>query len=347
MPDIIDAFKDSFTMAALTDAISHQDHLPNQLERQNLFESEGISSRTVIIEEDHGTLSLVPTAPFGGVPTPNTTDARKVRSFVVPHIPMTDSINAPDLQDVRAYANGRTSSEMRMTIESMRDRKLAQMRRKLMATLEWHRIGALKGIIYDANASTVIYNLFTEFGVTQQTLGMALGTATTNIRQKINQAIRLSEDALGDDNAVMGWRAICGDTFWDQFIDHAKVRDTYNSSNANATMRDGSLKPYQTLDFGGVIWENYRGTVGGTRFVTADQAHLYPVGAPGLFVTKFGPSDYIDRVNQIPDPNGMPIEVRAEMKPMGKGIEIEAQMNPLCLCTKPAAVILLDNGAAS
>jgi hypothetical protein len=346
MPDIIDAFQDSFTMAALTDAISHQDHLPNQLERQNLFESEGIASRTVIIEEDPETLALVPTAPYGGVPTANTTNGRKVRTFVVPHIPMTDSINATELQDVRAYAVGRTPSEMRMTVETMRDRKLRSMRRKLMATLEWHRLGALKGVILDANGTSVIYNLFTEFAVAQQTLNMAFSSATTNIRQKINQAIRMSLDALGEDNAIIGWRAICGNTFYDQFIDHAKVRDTYQSSNANVSLRDGSMNPYQAFDFGGVIWENYRGSVGGVNFVTADQAHLYPVKS-GLFLQKNGPSDYIDRVNQIPDPNGLPIEVRSEMMPMGKGIVIEAQMNPLCICAKPRAVILLDNGATS
>lgn len=347
MPDIIDAFKDSFSMAALTDAISQQDHLPNQLSRLGLFEEEGISSRVVIIEMDPETLALVPTSAYGGVPTPNTTNARKVYSFVVPHIAMNDAIKAAELQDVRAYAVGRTPSEMKMTVEGMRDRKLRAMRRKLMATLEWHRMGALKGIVYDANGTTVLFNYFTAFSVTQLSVGMAFGTTTTNIRQKINQAIRLSTGVLGENNAISGWRAICGDTFFDQLIDHPKVRDTYNSSNANATMRNGELNPYQTFDFGGVLWENYRGSVGGQAFVTADQAHLFPVGVPGLFLQKNGPADYIDRVNQIPDPNGLPIEVRSEPLSMGKGIDIEAQMNPLCICTRPNAVILLDNGASS
>jgi len=343
--DILDVFKDIFSMAALTDAISHADYIPGRIGQMGLFTESGIASRTAIIEENHQTLSLVPTAPFGGVPTPNTTDARKARPFVVPHIPMMDSINAEEIQDVRAYAQGMDPSAARMSVQAMIDNKLASMQAKLQATLEYHRVGAIKGVIYDADGTTAIYNLFTEFGVTQQEYNMVLGTAGTNVLGKIRAAQRLSLSALGN-AGFTGWRALCGDTFFDQFISHAKVEDKYLSSADNRLLREPDLA-YGAIAFGGVVWENYRGSVGGVDFIESEKAYLFPTGVNGLFIQKDGPSDYIDRVNQIPSATGLPIEVRSEMKPMGKGVDLEAQMNPLCLCTKPRVVIRLDNGAAS
>jgi len=344
--DILDVFSDLFTMSSLTDAISHVDYLPGRVGQLGLFESEGVPDRTVVIEEDPITLALVPVTPWGGVPTPNTMDARVARPFLAPHVAMQDAIGPGEIQSVRAYAQGRTPSDARMTVEEMRNRKLRVMQMKLQATLEFHRIGAIKGVVYDADGTTVIHNMFTLFNVAQQTLNMALGTTTTNILGKIRAAQRLSQDALGN-TPFTGWRGLAGDTFFDQLIGHGKVEDKYLNSADNRLLRDADLA-YGAISFGGVVWENYRGSVGGVPFIEADKAYLFPMGAPGLFLQKNGPSDWIDRVNQMPQsPNGLPIEVRSEMLPMGKGMQIEAQMNPLCLCTRPRAVIQLDNGAAS
>jgi hypothetical protein len=343
--DIIDVFKDIFTMASLTDAVSHIDYVPGRVGQLGIFDVQGIPDRKVVIEEEYQTLKLVPTAPFGGVPAANTTDARKARPFIVPHIPVMDAISAEEIQSVRAYANGMAPQNARLTVESMRDKKLQQMQLKLQATLEYHRVGAIKGEILDADGITTIYNLFTEFGVAQQTLNMALGSSTTDILAKIRQAQRLSLTALGN-AAFTGWRALCGDTFFDQFVGHDRVEDKYLNSADARLLREPDLA-YGAIAFGGVVWENYRGSVGGVSFVEGDKAYLFPTGVMGLFIQRNGPSDYVDRVNQIPSADGLPIEVRSEMKPMGKGIDIEAQMNPLCLCTKPRAVVQLDNGAAS
>jgi hypothetical protein len=50
-----------------------------------------------------------------------------------------------------------------------RNSSLSEMATKMDATLEHLRIGAIKGQILDADGSAVIYDLFTEFGVTAHT----------------------------------------------------------------------------------------------------------------------------------------------------------------------------------
>lgn len=337
--EVLDIFSgDAFSIASLTDTVNHSDYKPSMISALRLFQEEGIPTRTVIIEEEFQTIKLVQTAPFGGVAEPRTVDQRKARSFVVPHLPLGAAITAEEIQNIRAYAAGMTPQQALLAVEQLRNKKLTVLRDDLETTLEFHKVGAIKGKILDADGST-IFDLFSQFNVIQQTLNMVLGTATTNVNQKIRAAIRLSLDALKN-TPVTGWAAICSDTFFDDLISHAKVEDKYLNWQAAADLSQ-SHRAFGSFDFGGVSWMNYRGEIGTTKFVEDDFAYLFPVGARGVFIGKFGPSDYIDRVNQIPSPDGLPIEVRSEMKRMGKGVDIEAQSNPLYLCTKPRAIIKL------
>jgi hypothetical protein len=338
---ILDIFSgDLFKMSSLIAAINNDDFKPDLIGQMGMFEEEGVPTRDVIIEEDGNTLKLVPTGPWGGVPETRANAKRKGRPFLVPHIATRDSVNALELQGVRAYANGMTPAQTFMSVEELRNRKLNNMRNDIEATLEYHRLGAIKGLVLDADGTTVIHNLFTEFEVTQQTHGMNLDDAATEVIIQIREAIRKSLNALKNQR-VTGFAALCGDQFFDLLTAHAKVKDTFLNWTAAASLRD-EHRAYGNFDFGGVRWINYRGSVGGVDFVASGKASLFPIGARGVFKGYFGPSDYIDRVNQVPDPNGAPIEARSEMKPMGKGVDMEAQSNPLYLCTKPAAVVELD-----
>lgn len=343
--DVLDLFQGNlFEIASLTDAINHGDYKPDFLDSLGLFAEEGIASRQVIIEEEYQTLRLVPNAPYGGVPATRQLDKRKGRSFIVPHLPTADSITAEEVQGVRSYATNLTPAQALLSVQQLRDKKLAQMRGDLEATLEHHRIGAIRGQILDADGSSVILDLFSEFEVSQQSHEMLLNTAATNVIVKIREAIRKSQTALGQ-QMVTGWVALCSDSFFDKFTGHAKVEDKYLGWQASSTLTN-QHRAYGAFEFGSVTWYNYRGSVGGVDFIPNGKAFLFPTGARKLFIAKYGPSDYIDRINNIPSPDGLPIEVRADTKHMGKGIDIEAQSNPLFLCTKPRAVILLHEHTA-
>lgn len=343
--DVLDIFSgDAFTMATLTDTVNHMDYKPDFLDSLGLFEEEGIATRQVIIEEDRMTLKLVPTAPYGGVPATRAVDKRSARSFIVPHLPTSDSITAEEIQNVRAYAQNMAPQQALMSVQQLRDRKLMNMRSDLEATLEHHRVGAIRGQILDADGSTVLLDLFTEFNVSQQSHEMKLDTGTTNVINQTRAAIRKSLDALGAQR-VTGWVALCSDSFFDKFTGHSKVEALYLNWQA-AQVLSGEHRAFGSFDFAGVSWQNYRGSVGGVDFIPSGKAYLIPRGTRKLFLAKYGPSDYIDRVNQIPSPDGVPIEMRAELKPMAKGVDMEAQSNPLFLCTKPRAVILLHEKTA-
>ncbi len=57
------------------------------------------------------------------------------------HLPQRGAVIADEVQNVRAFG---TESELE-TVQNLVNRKLEKMRRNIDATMEWQRIGAIKG----------------------------------------------------------------------------------------------------------------------------------------------------------------------------------------------------------
>ena len=318
---------DAFRLAAMTAAINAQPYVPGMIGASGLFESGGIMTSTASIELLNGTLSLVQTTARGAPGISVSADRREMTSFVVPHLQVNDRIYADEVLNLRAFGS---DSEL-STVQSVVEARLAKARRNIDATHEWHRVGALKGIVYDADGTTVLANLFTAFGVSQSTQNVALSNSATKLRNVFTATARTIEDALGNANYT-GLVAWCGATFWDSLIEHASVKETYlNQSKAN----DLRGNPLNSFDFGGITWNRYRGKNGSTPYIADTKAYIVPTGVPDLFITRFAPGDYVETVNTI----GLPYYARQTLMQNGKGIDIEAQSNPLHICTRPAAIV--------
>ena len=158
MPSLDVFNSDAFGTIQLTAALNKMPFEPGFLGSLGIFEEEGVTTTQVMVEEKDGTLSLVQSQPRGGPANQNPLEKRKARSFVVPHLPMGDRLEADAIQNVRAFG---AENEME-TVQGMVDQKLASMSRRLDVTLEYHRIGAIIGTILDADGSTLV-DLFTEF----------------------------------------------------------------------------------------------------------------------------------------------------------------------------------------
>src|SRR5512145_1102046 len=141
----------------------------------------------------------------GAPGTRMTRDKRKARVLKIPHIKLEDTIKADEVQNVREFG----SADQLRAIETLRNQHLAKAARSLDATLEYHRMGALKGLVLDADATTVLFNLFTEFGRAQTTIALGLGTATTKVRKKVLEIKDRIEELLGG-QPYTAIRAICG-----------------------------------------------------------------------------------------------------------------------------------------
>ena len=95
---------------------------------------------------------------------------------------------------------------------------------RLDATIEYQRIGAIKGSIIDSDGTTVISNLFTAFSLTQQTATLTLGTSTADIRGEVLAAMDKMENALGAEPYSRA-RCLCGKTFFRTLVNHDHYHD--------------------------------------------------------------------------------------------------------------------------
>lgn len=330
MPTLDIFNNDAFGLVSLTKSINEQPHVPGRIGELGLFSEEGVNTVTVSVEKLGDTLALVP-AGERGKPAENVKgDKRTMVDFRTIHLPQRSSIGADEVTGVRAFGS---ESELE-TIQGVVAKRLGKHRTALDATIEYQRIGAIKGQILDSDGSTVLVNIFDRFGLTQQSKVMALSTDATKVRVKINEAKRLMEDALG--NAVYrSARVLCSASFFDAFISHPNVEKFYLNWQAAADQRGDVRSGFL---FGDVFWEEYRGKVGSTSFIGDGDAYLVPEGVPDLFVTNFAPADYVETVGTI----GLPYYSKQELLPMGKGVALESQSNPISLCTRPRASIKLS-----
>lgn len=330
MADIAIFEDDAFSVPSLTAAISEQEYLPGRISSLGLFREEGTTSLTVQIEKDGDTLALVPAGERGRSGLVVGGNRRTLIPFNTVHLPERFTIKADEIQGIRAFG---TRTELQ-SVQDVVNRRLAKARRQLDATHEFQRMGALSGQVLDADGKTVLLDIYKAFGVQRQKMSMGLGNPDTDVRVRAGEALDMQEDALGSVTST-GSRAFCGKNFWNKLISHKSVRDTYLNTMQAAALRGDSR---ESFEFGGIVWERYRGKVSGVSFVHDDQARLIPEGVPDLYISTFAPADYMETVNT----EGLPYYSKLEPLPFNKGVAGEAQSNPLHLCTRPRAQIQLE-----
>lgn len=332
----LDIFNDdAFSVSQLTQTITDIPRVPTRIGDSGLFTEDGINTVTFMIERQGSSLKLVPAAPRGGVGEPVQMGPRSMIPLSTVHLPQTGSVMADEVQGVRAFG-----SETEVdAVSTLVRKKLKKMKAQLDLTMEYHRIGAIKGIVMDADGTSPLLNVYDAFGMTQQTHFMVLGTAGTKVKQKCIEIKRKIQAKLGG-RSYTRIRVLCSESFFDDLVGHATVEKAYELFNANSHARTDQSEG--DFEFAGVVFEVYSGGVGTTQFIADGEAYAYPEGVSELFVTNFAPADYMETVNT----NGLPYYAKQEPMGFNKGIKLEAQSNPINFCSLPEAVLKLSAGAS-
>lgn len=338
---MLDIFNsDAFSVTNLTDAINNISFVPGRIGQMGLFEVESVDTTTIAIEKKGDILVLVPPTPRGGPGVTIDKEKRDLRSLIIPHFEINDAIYAEEVQNVRAFGQERA---LETVIQKVAQRQRTHVN-SFVATEEYARLGAIKGVVTYADGSAL--NLFDEFGV-QQDQEIAFDLANKkqgNLRAACADVIRRIADKLGG-VPFSGVHAFCGDDFFDALIKNEEVRESYLNWQAAAELRSSYVSggmSYGAFPFGGIMWENYRGKVGGTAFIESGKCHIFPVGVPGLFKTVYAPADYEETVNTM----GQRLYSRQWPMPNGKGRYLDTQMNALQYCTRPQVLLKGKAGGA-
>ncbi len=320
-----------FTVAELTAAINQFPVQWGRVSQSGLFTDRGIRTREIVIEDRSGTLAVLNTHDWGADGTVPGPIARKTYAFGIKQTVHEDIVSAADVQGIRAFGSDAGVNGLQ-TIESEVALRLQRMRAKHDITLEHKRMGALKGNVLNADGSTSLANLFTTFGVTQTTVDFVLGTSTTKILDKCAEVRNQIEDNLKGDT-MSAIRVLVSAEFFSKLIDHAKVTDAYKY-HSEAAQRMGTDNRKGFL-FGGIMFEEYRASINGTRLIAAQEGHAYPEGTVDTFATYYAPADFNEAANTI----GLPIYVKTAPNKLDRGVVLHTQCNSLPICHQPAVLV--------
>src|SRR6185436_1759767 len=258
---LIDIFNDdAFSTVELIDALRDTEYLPGELGQMGIFTPRSSRTDSVAIERVLDKLALIPTTLRGSAPTPNEgQERRNIRNFTTPRLANGDRITASEIANIRAFGS---ETELVQVQEEVATR-MAQIRNNLELTKEHMRLGAIQGLVLDADGS-VLFNWFNEWGISQPAEKvMNFSTLADGAFRKLCAGI-VREMARASQGTWVPGRsrviAMVGDEFWDAMIANPEVRETYKGWSAAADLRGALGNPWDTFSFGGIDWINYRGT---------------------------------------------------------------------------------------
>jgi hypothetical protein len=311
--EIMDIFDDdAFSMVTMTAAINKTPYMPNFLGSLGIFTPTPI--RTIdaaMVINDDGILTVVQTTPRGAPPIEQKVTAQNIRSFRTPRIAVGDTIYASELQGIlaRSALIGPDFTTMMADMQSEMAWRLdgpVGLQSKQEATKERMRLGAISGIVLDADG-TVLYDWPTLFGQTLPTeIGFNLqavagtgagqvppGTLLTTISQLKRSILRAARAGNLVSANVIG---LAGDEFYDALRQHPDVSRTYLNWMDAVNLRES--QPFEMFPFGGINFYNYRGSDDNeTIAIAVDKVKFIVTGVPGLFQEVLAPAETFDYIN--------------------------------------------------
>lgn len=317
-----------------------------------IFPDRPVPTTTVMIEFRNNQLYVLPTRPRGAPPTAGGVGRRQALPFSMVHIPHEDAVTADEVQNVRGFGLP-LAMETAMNVVN---RKLLTMRNKHDITIEHLRAGALQGIIYDSDGSTVINNLFTTFGVTRPQMYFDWAGGSYDVVHLCNQLKRWMQDKLlGDVNT--GIRAFCAPDFFDKMLSNATVLKAYQLYTARMELNPISDDLTMTMQnrafpFGGIMWEEYRanssyeaadGSTTAIKFIPDGTCQFAPIGTSFTFDTFWAPATFLETVNTP----GQRFYAKMAPEKYNRRWDIYTESNPLPLCAKPLVLVQGNMGTGS
>lgn len=284
---------DAFSMTSLTGTIEKIDYVPQTLGQLAIFEALPTRTRNIFVERREGKLTLIPSSALGAPPEELVRDDRDLVPLQTTRLAKGFTLYASEIDGIRAH--GSQTELMQVQAEYLR--RAARIRNDMDMTHEYHRLGALQGLLLDADGTTVIYDYFAEFGVVPAApINFKFSVTTTDIRRVIVAMTRdLVRKSGGVVTGVAEIHALAGDNFYDTLISHPMVERTYLNWAAAQDLNgnSGMGAAFSSFKYGGVTWHNYRGTDdNSTVAVDTDEAIFFPVGARDVFKKAMAPAEF-------------------------------------------------------
>ena len=263
-----------------------------------LFEVKGVKTTTVSLDIRKGRIVLIGDSERNTAPESlaGRGARREWKHLSCAHLAQSDTLAPEDLQDVRAFG-----STEPISVAAVYNDKMQQLKDNLAATMEFHRLGAIKGVVLDADGSTVLHDIFNTFGATKKTLDISFPQTAADdanpILTSILKAKRHVEAAMGG-TPFDHIECIIGSDAYDMLTSHKLVREYFERWLSNRENFGDNDYRKRGFPYGGLTFVERSDVVGGQTMVAAKKGHVYPVG-PGIFKQFHAPADWMETVNTI------------------------------------------------
>jgi len=230
---IIAQHADAFKTTDFTAAINEVENQYGFINSQGLFDTYTTSEKAIVFDKTAHNITLLP-AVNRGDRSFTTGKERDVEQFSLPlaYFKHEDNLTAEDILGFRA-----PGMQDKETVERASAEKVQDIRFAVDQTREYLKLQAMKGIFKTPNGTTLA-NMFTEFGVTQQTEDFTLDVGTTDINGVIMSLKRKVKAGLKT-STMNGVDVYCDEEFFDKLISHANMKAIYLLSNqASAAYKD-------------------------------------------------------------------------------------------------------------
>lgn len=352
--ELMDFFNNNvFHTVSLTAGIQKIPFQPNFLGSLGIFTREPIRNvDAAITVTDEGNLSIVQTTPRGGPPIEQTIPPQSIRSFRTVRLAVSDTIYAHELQSIinrMVLLSGAPDSQLVLQdLQAEVDYRLNgpnKLRQKIENTKEHMRLGAIAGVVLDADGSTLFdwtqlmgVSLPAEIAFNLAASSPTPGALASLVRQTFRAILRAAKMGQLTNVRVI---ALCGDQFFDELVSHPDVISAYNLymgtlSAAPAVVRLQAGLPdvaaFTTFRWNGIDWVNYRGSDDNSTIgIAVDKCKFVPA-IPGLFSEILGPGEGFEFVNQP----GMPEYVRMiPDRDRNSWVKIEDYSYPMYVARRP------------
>lgn len=322
--------------------------IPNEwglINNLGIFATDSLTTKVAQFDETNMSLVLVKDQPRGKRKQYNREQYSKLHTVGVPHFPFDDAIRPQDVEG-RRMAGTKADPE---TLANVRMKKMERLRRSWAATLEYAKMQAIIGNVYNPNNTNDVQNWYTEFSTSQESIDFLLGTSTTDINAKVEEALAYSQDNLLSGEIATSFIAICSPEFFSALIAHPEVKDAYKYyASQQEPLRErlnSSLGgQYREFRHAGVRFIEYRGTFAdengdAQKIVPEGDAYLLPLGTMDTFITYYAPAERFGYIHT----EGQEQYMWEFADERGHQIDIESESNFLCVNRRPQCVVRLHS----
>lgn len=352
MAEIRDFFN-SFKMSDMVDAVNQVDSEYRYFNALSDFSQRGTSQTTIEFDVTSYVNSILPGVRRGSRHSTegHERDAKTLRMGLA-YFKHHDSINVGDIQGWRM-----PGSNMMETYANVFNEKLVDMRMSMDQTYEFLKMRSAQGVFVDPGAMYEV-DMYTEFGLTRDSVDFELGTGTTEIALKCQELKRKTKSGITSGIGFSTIDVFVDEIFFDKLRSHPEIKNAYVTTGSNVQITEQMMQwgILDTLTYAGVRFMSYNpyfklrqldGTYtelygidniavsdGVTPIVTGVGFSM-PTGVRDLFRGFAGPSNKLANAN-VP---GQATYLFTKVRDDDEGVDFEVEAAPLFHTTMPAALL--------